>query len=243
MSAAEPREIEFVDSGKLKIVSSVKDTYIERYTKMRRNLQLIALILVLLITIVAPLNLLDSRTILDITAIGFITASFVPSLLAIFGFLPGRKIALVISTLIYGIWILILSVNFIEIIIMMAVLIFFFEVTRMIIVIEPFTKGITSISEGGVYYHSAITIRRYFAFLLKFGGILFGGSTVIGIVGWFTFKQIQGDIIFSIFLIASLVLILVITQRTLTPDMQKFIIQKRKQQIEDELTKSHTKFS
>ena len=243
MNNEEPQEVEFVKAGTLKVVSVVRDSHIERYTKMRRNLQLIALILVLLITIVAPLNLLDSRTVLDITAIGFITASFIPSLLAIFGFLPGRKVALIISTFIYGTWILILSVNFLEIILMFAILIFFFEVTRTIIVIEPFTKDITSVSEGGVYYHAAITIQRYFGFLLRFGGILFGGSTVLGIIGWFAIKPIQGDIIFSIFLIISLILLLVIAQRTLTPDMQKFIVQKRRRQIEEDLEKSHTKFS
>ena len=125
-------EVEYVDTGTIKVVSSVKEPYIDKYTRMRRNLQLIALILVLVITIVAPLNLLDSRSVLDITAIGFITASFIPSLLAIFGFLPGRRIALYISTFIYGIWIIILSVNFLEVILMIAVLIFFFEVNKVL---------------------------------------------------------------------------------------------------------------
>jgi len=243
MTSEDISNVEFVEAGQLKVVSEVKEPFIERYTKMRRNLQLVALTLVLIITIIAPLNLLDSRSVLDITAIGFISASFIPSLLAIFGFLPGRKIALSISTFIYGVWIIVLSVNFLEVILMIAILIFFFEVTRMIITIEPFIKGIISVSEGGTYYHASITIQRYFAFLLRFGGILFGGSTILGIIGFYTFKQIQGDIMFSIFLITCLILLLIIAQRTLTPDMEKLIIQKKRRQIEEELSQSHKKFS
>ncbi|MHA1124207.1 MAG: hypothetical protein ACTSO7_00875 [Candidatus Heimdallarchaeota archaeon] len=243
MESESNTEIEYLETGQIKVVKAVTEPHIERYIRMRRNLQLVALILVLLITIVAPLNLLNSRTILDITAIGFITASFVPSLMAIFGFLPGRKIALIVSTFIYGVWILILSVNFLEIILMFAVLIFFFEITRMIITMEPFVKGITSVSEGGTYYHATITIRRYFAFLLRFGGFLFGVSTISAIIGWYAIKPIQGDIIFSIFLIAGLVILLIIAQRTLTPDMEKLILQKKRQQLEDDLSSSHKKFS
>ena len=236
-------DVEYIDTGTIKVVSSVKEPYIDKYTTMRRNLQLIALILVLIITIVAPLNLLDSRSVLDITAIGFITASFIPSLLAIFGFLPGRRIALYTSTFIYGVWIIILSVNYLEVILMIALLIFFFEVTRMIIVIEPITKGITSISHGGAYYHATITLQRYFVFLLKFGGFLFGASTFLGVLGWFVLKPIQGDIMFSIFLIVNLILLMIIAQRTLTPDMEKFIIEKKRRKIEEELTQSHSKYS
>ena len=126
---------------------------------------------------------------------------------------------------------------------MFCVLIFFFEVTRAIIAFEPITKDVESVAKGGVYYHAAIAIQRYFVFLLKLGGYLFGASAALGLIGFFTFKEIQGDIMFTIFLIICLILFLIFAQRTLTPDMEKLIVQKRRQQIEDELLHSHKKYS
>ena len=193
-------EIEYIPDGNTKkLLSRVAEPTSEIFKRKRLNLQFIALAMVFIIVLISPLRLIDSRTAIDITAVGFISASLIPSLIAIFGLIPGRKFCLLLSTLIYGAWILVLSVFYLEIILLFVVLIIYHEVTRIILIIDPLVEGVVSISEGGVYYHASVTISRYFKFLLRLSGILFSLSIILSIVGYYLFEFLQSDILFSIF--------------------------------------------
>ncbi|MCE7744306.1 MAG: hypothetical protein GPJ52_04130 [Candidatus Heimdallarchaeota archaeon] len=106
----EQEEIEYVVEGKiLKQVSKAKINFSEDFDTKIRNLQIIALVMVVIISLISPLRLIESRTYFDFTAVGFVTASFVPSLIAIFGFMRGGRFSLYLSVIIYGLWILVLS--------------------------------------------------------------------------------------------------------------------------------------
>ncbi len=177
------------------------------------------------------------------TAIGFITACLIPSLIAIFGFIQGRKFCLVLSTLIYGVWILVLSAFYLEVILLFVVLIIYHEVTRIILIIDPLVEDVISISEGGVYYHASVTISRYFKFLLRLSGILFGLSIILSIIGYYLFEFLQSDILFAIFMIVSLIVLLIISRKTLTPDIEQILLKKKREQMEEEFAKSHSKYS
>ncbi|NHJ03244.1 MAG: hypothetical protein EAX90_00305 [Candidatus Heimdallarchaeota archaeon] len=240
----EEHEIEYmIDGQKQKKVSVVVETVIEEYNRKKLSLQLIALTMVLVIVIISPLKLLDSRTIIDLTAVGFITACILPSLIAIFGFLPGRRFSLLLSTFIFGGWVLVLSTFYLEIILLFVVLIIYFEVTRVVQLIEPILEGVISISESGAYYHATVAINRYTKFILRLAGILFSISLVFGITGRYIFDYLQSDIFFSIFMIISFILLIVISRKTLTPDIEKLLREQRRQELDDRLAKSHSKYS
>jgi len=242
--ADEENIIEYVSElDTKKTVTLVRDTTVDVFKRKCLNLQFIALAMILVILLISPLRLIDSRTALDITAVGFIAASLIPSLIAIFGFLPGRNFCLKLSTFIFGIWILVLSVIYLEIILLFVVLIIYHEVTRTILTIQPLLDGIESIAEGGAYYHASVTISRYFKFLLRFSGVLFGTSLFFGIIGYYLFRFLQSDILFSIFMIVSLIVLLIISRRTLTPDIKELILEKKREKMEEEMAKSHSKYS
>ncbi|NPD90729.1 MAG: hypothetical protein HGN29_18620, partial [Asgard group archaeon] len=168
---------------------------------------------------------------------------FVPSLIAIFGFMRGGRIGLYVSVTIYGLWILVLSSFYWEVILMMSVLIVYFEVTRMIQLIRPLLKNIKSISRGGAYYHAGVFLDRYFRFLLKFCGFLIGFSITFGVLGWYVFEPLPSDILFSIFFILCLVMLILISRRTITKDIQKILIEEERDRREHELAKSHSRYS
>ena len=103
-------EVEYIsEKSTRKVVTIIEETAAEIFRRKILYLQLIALAMVLVIIVIAPLRLIDSRTTIDITAVGFISGSLIPALVAIFGFMPGRKFCLTLSTLIFGVWILVLS--------------------------------------------------------------------------------------------------------------------------------------
>ncbi len=240
----EQEEIEYIVEGKiLKQVSKAKINFSEEFDTKVRNLQIIALVMVVIISLISPLRLIESRSYFDFTAVGFVTASFIPSLIAIFGFMRGGRISLYISVIIYGLWILVLSSFYWEVILMMSVLIIYFEVTRMIQLIRPLLSNIKSISRGGAYYHAGVFIDRYFRFLLKFCGFLVGFSITFGVLGWYIFEPLPSDILFSIFFILCLVMLILISRRTITKDIQKILIKEERDRMENELAKSHSRYS
>ncbi|NHJ31497.1 MAG: hypothetical protein FK732_01415, partial [Asgard group archaeon] len=197
--ATDEEEIEYIVEGKtLKQVAKAKINFSEEFDKKIRNLQIIALVMILLITLISPLRLIESRTYIDFTMVGFVTASLVPSIIAIFGFLRGGRISLYVSVLIYGIWILVNSSFYWEVILMMSILVIYFEVTRIIQMIKPLLTNIKSISRGGAYYHAGVFLDRYFRFLLKFCGFLIGFSITFGVLGWYVFEPLPSDLLFSI---------------------------------------------
>ncbi|MFW9921703.1 MAG: hypothetical protein ACFFDW_00245 [Candidatus Thorarchaeota archaeon] len=236
-------EIEYISGDTKKKVILVEDSAIDIYNRKKINLQLVSLAMVLVIFIISPLRLLDSRTIIDITAIGFITASLVPSLIAIFGFLPGRKFCLYISSFIYAVWIIVLATFYLEIILLIVVLIIYLEVTSTIIAIDPLLKDVEANIEGGAHYHASVVFGRYFKFLLRFSGILFASSLILGVVGWYAIEALQGDILFSIFILVSLVLLIVIIQKTLTPDLKEVLVEERRRRMEMDFADSYSKYS
>ena len=240
----EQEEIEYIVEGKvLKQVSKAKINFSEEFDTKIRNLQIIALVMVVIISLISPLRLIESRTYFDFTAVGFVTASFVPSIIAIFGFMRGGRISLYVSVTIYGLWILVLSSFYWEVILMMSVLIIYFEVTRMIQLIRPLLTNIKSISRGGAYYHAGVFLDRYFRFLLKFCGFLVGLSIIFGVLGWYIFEPLPSDILFSIFFILCLVMLLLISRRTITKDIQRILIEEERDRMEYELAKSHSRYS
>lgn len=240
----EQEEIEYIVEGKvLKQVSKAKINFSEEFDTKIRNLQIIALVMVVIISLISPLRLIESRTYFDFTAVGFVTASFVPSIIAIFGFMRGGRISLYVSVTIYGLWILVLSSFYWEVILMMSVLIIYFEVTRMIQLIRPLLTNIKSISRGGAYYHAGVFLDRYFRFLLKFCGFLVGLSIIFGVLGWYIFEPLPSDILFSIFFILCLVMLILISRRTITKDIQRILIEEERDRMEYELAKSHSRYS
>ncbi len=240
----EHTEIQYVVEGKaLKQVSIALVNYSEEYDKKIRNLQIIAVVMVVIISLISPLRLIESRSYFDFTAVGFVTASFVPSLIAIFGFMRGGRFCLYLSTIIYGLWILVLSNFYWEVILLMAVLIIYFEITRMIQIIRPLLTNIKSISRGGAYYHAGVFLDRYFRFLLKFCGFLIGFSITFGVLGWYIFEPLPSDFLFSIFFIICLAMLILLSRRTLTKDVQKILIEEERDRMETELAKSYSKYS
>jgi len=240
----EQEEIEYIVEGKtLKQISKAKINFSEEFDKKIRNLQIIALVMVVVISLISPLRLIESRTYFDFTAVGFVTASFVPSLIAIFGFMRGGRISLYVSVLIYGLWILVLSSFYWEVILMMSVLIIYFEVTRMLQLIRPLLRNVKSISRGGAYYHAGVFLDRYFRFLLKFCGFLIGLSITFGVLGWYIFEPLPSDILFSIFFILCLAMLMLISRRILTKDIQKILIEEERDRMEYELAYSHSRYS
>ena len=238
------KEMEYIVDGRVqKKVTIIEESATELYKRRRTNLQMISLAMVVVILVVSPLRLLDSRTIIDITAIGFISASLIPSLIAIFGFVKGQRFSLYLSTFIYGVWILVLSTFFLELLLLIVVLILYFEITRIIQIIHPLIVDVESISEGGAYYHASVTLRRYMRSLLRFGGILFAITLAVGVIGRYTIGFLQSDILFSIFTIIGLILLIILSRRTLTPDMTKILLEERRAKLDLELAKSHSKYS
>jgi len=187
--------------------------------------------------------LLDSRTAVDFTAIGFIIAGLIPSVIAIFGVIGGRRIALNLSIIIYGSWIMVLSTQFWEIILLMIALIIYFETTRILLIIHPLLLKVESIAKGGAYYHANVFLGRYFRYLLKFSGLLIGSSFVLGVIGWYVFEPLQSDILFSLFMIVCLIMLIILSRKTLTPDVEKIILQEERDRLEEELAKSHSRYS
>ncbi len=232
-----------VDGQQLKEVVKAKAGYNELYDRKVRNLQIIALVMVLMITFIAPLRLLDSRTYVDFTAIGFIIAGLVPSIIAIFDIIGGRKFALYLSVVIYGAWIMVLSTQFWEIILLITALIIYYEITRILLIIHPLLKNIESIAKGGAYYHANVFLGRYFRYFLKFSGLLIGSSFVLGVLGWYVFEPLQSDIIFSVFMIICLITLIIVSRKTLTPDIEKIILEEERERLEDNLARSHSKYS
>jgi len=237
-------KIEYIVEGKtLKQVSVAITNFSEEYDRKIRNLQIIAIAMVIVISLISPLRLLESRSYFDFTAVGFVTASLVPSLIAIFGFMRGGRFCLYLSTTIYGLWILVLSNFYWEVILLMSVLIIYFEVTRMIQIIRPLLTNIKSISRGGAYYHAGVFLDRYFRFLLKFCGILVGFSISFGVLGWYIVEPLPSDILFSIFFIICLAMLILLSRRTLTKDIQKILIEEERDRMETELAKSYSRYS
>ncbi|MBK5113452.1 MAG: hypothetical protein KGD59_05880 [Candidatus Heimdallarchaeota archaeon] len=240
----EQEEVEYIVEGKiLKQVTKAKINFSEEFDKKIRNLQIIALVMVFVISLISPLRLIESRTYFDFTAVGFVTASFIPSLIAIFGFMRGGRISLYVSLVIYGLWILVLSSFYWEVILLMSVLVIYFEVTRMIQLTRPLLQNIKSISRGGAYYHVGVFLERYFRFLLKFCGFLVGFSITFGVLGWYIFEPLPSDILFSIFFILCLAMIIMISRRTITKDIQKILIEEERDRMEYELAISHSRYS
>ena len=232
-----------VESKKIKKVSVIIDSDINIYHKKKLNLQIIALVMIIIIFIISPLRLLDSQTAIDFTAIGFIVASLIPSLIAIFGFLQGRRVCLILTTLIYGVWIVALATFYLEAVLLIVVLILYFEIIKTLILIEPLLKDVISIKEGGAYYHASVLIERYLTFLLRFGGLLFASSLTLSVIGWYVIDLMQSDILFSIFMIIGFITLIILSQKTLTPDLKRILIEERKERYERELAESHSKFS
>ncbi|MBN1328877.1 MAG: hypothetical protein JXA54_05330 [Candidatus Heimdallarchaeota archaeon] len=229
--------------AKIKKIGKLIVTYSEEYDKKIRNLQIIALILILVMTLIAPLRLFDSKKLFDITAVGFVIAGMVPAIIAIFDFMRGRKLCLYLSTLIYGTWIIVSSVFYWEIILLTGLVVIYFEITRVLQLISPLLANVQSIANGGAYYHANVYLKRYIIFLLKYSGIILGFTMFIGILGRYVFVLIQGDILFSIFIIVCLILVLILSRRVITLDIQKILIKEQKERMEEDLSKTYSKYS
>ncbi|NHJ38618.1 MAG: hypothetical protein FK731_01200 [Asgard group archaeon] len=221
-------EIEYtIDSKRVKRVKVSEVNFADEFDKKIRNMQIISLTMVLIITIISPLRLFDSRTIIDLVIVGFVIAGLAPSIYTIFVNRRGQKITLVLSLIIYSSWILVLSTFYWEVILLVSVLVIYYEVTSMMHKIRILLINVKSIAEGGAYYHSNVYLSRYFKYLLKFAGLILSSSLVLGVIGWYLFQPLQGDIFFSIFMIVCLVMVVIFSRRTLTLDMQKLLIDEK----------------
>ncbi|NHJ49533.1 MAG: hypothetical protein FK733_17215 [Asgard group archaeon] len=236
-------EVEYIADGTIKKVKVATINYAEEYDKRIRNLQIVALVLISLITFISPLRLFDSRTIFDITVIGFVIAAMAPSLFSVFTYRRGRKVGLFISMAIYGSWILVLSTFYWEVILLAGILVIYFEIITTLHKVRLMLFNVESIAEGGAYYHANIYLTRYFKYLLKFGGLILGSSLVLGVVGWYLFLVLQGDIVFSIFMIICLGILILFSRRTLTADVKKLIIEEKREKLEEDMAKSHSRYS
>jgi hypothetical protein len=236
-------EVEYIADGALKKVKVATVNYAEEYDKRIRNLQIVAIALITIITLISPLRLFDSRTILDITIVGFVIFGIAPSLFSIFTFKRGRKIGLFVSIVIYGSWILVLSTFYWEVILLSGILVIYFEIISTMHKVRLMLYNVESIAEGGAYYHANIFLARYFRYLLKFGGLILGSSIVLGIIGWYLFLILQGDIVFSIFMIVCLGILILFSRRTLTADVKKLIIEEKREELDKEMVKSHSRYS
>jgi hypothetical protein len=236
-------EVEYLTDGTTKMVKLAPINYAEEYDKKIRNLQIVALIIVFLITLISPLRLFDSRRIIDIISIGFVVVAVAPSLFAIFTFRRGRKVALFLSIFIYATWVILLSSFYWEIVLIGGLLLIYYEVTTTLHKIRLLLHNVKSIATGGAFYHANVFLDRYFKFLLKFGGIILGSSLVLGVIGWYLFSVLPGDIVFSVFMIICLMIVFLFSRRTLTPDVQKLILEEKQEQIDKDLAKKHSRYS
>ena len=130
-----------------------------------------------------------------------------------------------------------------EINLMISVLIIYFEVVRMLIIFDPLMKDIESISTGGAYYHANVVLKRYFVFLMKFAGVLFGASVSLGTIAFYLIDYLPSDILFSIFMMVCLTLIVILSRRTLTPDIKEIILEKQKEKMQRKLQRDHSRYS
>ncbi|MBD3189407.1 MAG: hypothetical protein GF308_02125 [Candidatus Heimdallarchaeota archaeon] len=243
-STTEPEKVSYLLArSQAKELKRLEKPMSELYDEKVRNLRIFSFIMVFIITLVSPFRILSGPSALDYVAIGAVSFSIVPSLNAILGVGPWRKLSLHLSLLIYGTWILFQSVFYWEIILMMIVLIIYFEVTRTIIFIEPLLEGVKSISTEGSFYHASVTIDRYFHFMLRFIGILVGSSLFLGVIGWYVFTAIQGDIIFSIFLVISIIVLLVVSRKTLTPDIKKILLERERKKMEERMAQEYSRYA
>jgi hypothetical protein len=224
-------------------VTIIAESFTVAYDRKIRNLQFIALMMVLIISIISPLRLIEARSTFNFTSMGFVVASFVPAMIAIFDFMPGRKLSLLLSTFIYAVWILIQSTFFWEAILVTIVLIIYFEVTWTIQMMQPILQDVKSTEEGGTYYHANVMLGRYLKFLLLFTGIITGISIVSGIIGWYVIEPLQSDIIFAIFMIICLALIIILARLTLTPDIEKLLLEEQRKEMEKRFAESHARYS
>jgi hypothetical protein len=237
-------EIEYsVDSKVIKRVKVAEINFAEEYDKKIRNMQIISLVIILIITLISPLRLFDSRTVVDFVMVGFIIAGLVPSIYAIFVYRRGQRLMLILSLLIYSSWILVLSTFYWEVILLVSILVIYYEITSMLHKIRILLINVKSIAEGGAYYHANVFLGRYFKYLLKFAGLILASSLVLGVIGWYLYQPLQGDILFSIFMIICLVMIVIFSRKTLTPDIQKLIIKEKHEKIEKDLERSHSRYS
>ncbi|NHK31471.1 MAG: hypothetical protein FK730_08980 [Asgard group archaeon] len=241
---SEESEIEYsVDSKVIKRVKVAEINFAEEYDKKIRNMQIVSMVMVMIITLISPLRLFDSRTIVDLVMVGFVIAGLVPSIYAIYANRRGQKLMLILSILIYSTWIMVLSTFYWEIILLVSILVVYYEITSMLHKIRILLINVKSIAEGGAYYHTNVFLGRYFKNLLKFAGLILATSLILGVVGWYLFQPLQGDILFSIFMIICLVMIVLFSRKTLTPDIQKLMIEEQRDRIEKDLEKSHSRFS
>ncbi|MCF2142702.1 MAG: hypothetical protein K9W42_03285 [Candidatus Heimdallarchaeota archaeon] len=242
-----PIEVEYQIGGRRKKIQVLKLGFEEEYIRKMQTLQLIAVICVMIIIAIFPLQfayyaIKPSNEIFSIS-IGFIVAGVVPSIIAIFGIVRGRKLALNGSLLIFGVWILVQSIYFWEVIIFISVLIIYYEITQKIITVTAMVGEIKSTGEEGAYYHASIFLQEYLRFIAKFSGLLIGISLIIGIIGQYLFTRIQGDILFAVFMIVTLVLIVIITRETITADLKAILLREEKERREELLAKTHSKYS
>jgi len=243
------QEVEYQIQGEgMKRVKIATINYQDEYLKRLQALQVIAICCVMSIISIFPLQFLiqgvQPYRAYYTTSIGFIVAGIVPSIIAIFNVIKGRKMALSISIAIYGIWILTLSWFFWEIILFISILLVYFEVTSKIIMVSSMLDNdIKPIGKEGAYYHAATFLHQYLRFVAKFTGLLIGISLIAGILGQYLITRVQGDILFAIFIIIALVLIVILSRETITLDLQARLIQEEKKRREELLEKTHSKYS
>lgn len=248
LNSKESKGVEVVIGGTIKkTIEKAEVKYSEEYDRKILTLQIIATVSVMIVVLISPLRLIDSDINFSSSyfyvTIGFIVSGIVPSIIAIFNFMKGRAFCLYLSTIIYSAWILVLSTFFWEVILLSSVLIIYFEITKMLQKIEPMLVDIKSIAKGGAYYHANVFLKRYLRFVLLSSSILVGSSVLLGIFGMYVITLIQGDIIFSIFIIIVTILTFIITKQTLTLDMKKLIAKQAKKKQEEELAKTHSKYA
>lgn len=237
-------EIEYtIDSKVVKRVKVSEINFADEYDKKIRNMQIVSMTMVMIVTLISPIRLFDSRTVIDLVIVGFVIAGLAPSIYTIYVNRRGQKVTLILSIIIYSTWILILSTYYWEVILLVSILFIYYEVTSMLHKIRILLLNVKSIAEGGAYYHSNVFLGRYFKYLLKFAGLLLGSSLVLGVIGWYLFQPLQGDIFFSIFMIVCLVMIVIFSRKTLTLDIQEILIDEKRERIEKDLEKSHSRFS
>ena len=104
-------------------------------------------------------------------------------------------------------------------------------------------NDVETIIEGGAYYHASVFLKRYIKYLFKFSGLVIGFSIILGVIGWYAFEYLPSDILFSLFMIISLILIIFISRKTLTADAKKEILIEERKKAEKELIKSHSKYA
>lgn len=247
-SSTSQEGVDYVIGGRIeKNVEKAIVGYNEEYDKRIQTLQIIGMIAVIIIVAVSPLRLIDPNVSISSSyvyfTIGFIVTGIAPAIIAIFNFMKGRKFCLYLSTLFFSAWILFLSSFFWEMILLSGILMIYFEITSTLQKIEPMLEDVKSIAKGGAYYHADVYLKRYTRFLLLYSSLMLGTSIIIGIFGRFVLTLIQGDILFSIFMITTMICIFIVVRRTLTLDMKKLIAKEAQKRREEELAKSHSKYA